>query len=167
MSTWSDVSSALITALQGIETTLGFTDGYFDQIHNYRLDHELPEKRVEYLYGELSTGAQALRAIGCEVLEEAEDQDQLFAAVSNRTYAVTIEFYYAVGVSGSGITTLKTHMRAVRNAVRGMGTELSSTVDRVTAIAQSRPALRTMAGVDETFLTAALTMEAFETNATF
>lgn len=167
MSTWSTVSAALETALQGIEETLGFADGDYSQLHDYLLDHELPEKRLDYLKGDLADGTKATRAIGFEVLEQAEDQDQLFAAIANRDYAITIGFYYEVGVSGSGITTLKTAMRAVRGAIRGMGTELSGTVDRVRTISQTRPRLRTVAGVDETFLEAYINMEAFETNATF
>lgn len=166
MSTATSVRTAIETAIKAIETDLGFTDGDFDFLHTHLLDHELTERRLPYVKSALAAGSKVTRAIGIEVLER-ETHDQLFANVVNRVYQITIEFYYDVGTDGSGVKTLIDHMRAVREAIKDMATELSGTVDRVESINQTRPTLRRMAGLEEEFLVAQIQMEALEVEATF
>lgn len=167
MSTAVTVRGALETAIQGIETSLGFASADYTQIHTHRLDHELPDRYSQYLKGSIDGGGKETRAIGIEVLER-ESHDQLFAQVVNRFYDITIEFYYDVKTDGTGVQTLINHMRAVRQAIKNMSTELSSTVDRVEEINQTRPEIVEIEGLERPFiLVARIEMVAFETSATF
>ena len=167
MSTATTVREALRDAIRGIETTLGFTDGDYSQIHEYLLEYEIPEKRTAYLKGTLSDGTFATRAIGIQVIE-TDTHDQLFADVTNRIYGIEIEVYSNAGTDGSGVQWVVTATRAIRNAIKGMGTELSSTVDRVESLETTRPSLVTVEGLERReIIVSSINMEAFETNATF
>ena len=167
MSTATNVREALRDAIRGIETTLGFNNDDFSQIHEYLLEHEITELRTGYLKGELSDGTLATRAIGIQVLEE-DTHDQLFADVTNRIYQIEIELYYDVGSNGSGVQAMITAARKIRQAIKGMATELSSTVKQVLEIAQTRPKLVRVDGLeDQNILVMSLNMEALEVNATF
>lgn len=172
MSTAADVRDAIHTAIAGIEEDLGFAEDDTSQIYKHLLDHELVEKQVGYLRGDLADGTKVTRAIGVEVLEQ-DDPFSLFPdsagnmAVS-RVYEITIGFYYGVGVDGAGVRTMIEHMSRVTNAIRGLGSRLNGTVSRTVSFRQSRPKLLRVHGLDQTHcLYADITMQAEETGATY
>ena len=168
MSTATDVRAAIRDAIRGVETSLGFRDGDYTQIHEYLLEHELYENRSDYLKGDIADGTKATRAVGIHVLEN-ETHDQLFAQVVNRLYQIEIGIYCDVSTNGAGVQLAVTMMRVIRQAIKNMTTELSNTVDRVESLTTRAPRIIRVEGLADRqeIINAAILMEALEVNATF
>lgn len=128
----SDVRGAIVTAIQGIYSTLGFAESP-GNVKPYLFKNELPSKAGEFLSAKIAGETQKrVRAWGVEVIAQ-----ELYSAVSEiptRLYTITVEGYY--GAHGSTpINTLIDHALLVRGAIDGLTSRISNTVDRTVSVA--------------------------------
>lgn len=126
-STEATVRATIVTAIEGVYDTLGF-DQAPGNVKDYLLEYEPEERQPAYLMASVD-GKKVIRAWAVDV----RGNDDWYAAgnITKRTYRIRIRAYYAPGVGGEGINALIDGARAVRNAIRLLGSRLSETVDRV------------------------------------
>ena len=124
-STEATVNAALVGAIQGIYSSLGF-DASPGNVKAYPIEFEREEENTSYLMSTCSS-TKVVRCWSVDV----RANDAFFAVdnVANREYQIDILGYYEIGVNGSGYSLLVDHSRKVRKAIIDLGTSLSGTVD--------------------------------------
>ena len=131
-STEDTVRAAIVAAVEGIATSdLGF-DETGGNVKTYLLDWARAEEVARYLMarcgGEKVIRAWGVQVVGSDMFEYTEDK-------TLRTYDIQVVGYYDVGSDDDiGVNTLTSHARKIRNAIRGIKTTLSGTVDFVSGV---------------------------------
>ena len=127
-STETTVRNVIVAAIQAIAVTdLGF-DNANGNVKDYLIDWERPEKYAQYLYSSVATQ----KVVRCWAVQVA-GHDEWYATGNQtaRTYTIDVVAYYQWQSGGTDINTLTDHARKVRNAIRGLQSNLGGTVDRV------------------------------------
>jgi hypothetical protein len=126
-STEDTIRAAVVSALQGIYTTLGFDDEN-GNVKSYLLDYERAEAITNYLTASVGY-KRVVRAWGVQVL--GDDKFEAIGYITRRTYRIEIVGYYDIGTSGSGVNALISGARAVRGALKDMGSTLGGRIDHI------------------------------------
>lgn len=142
-STEATVRSTIVTAIQGIASTLGF-ESATGNVHSYLLEWENDERKANYLMARLSDGTKKVRAWGVQVL--GNDDWVATGNITVRRYQILIVGYYAQGTEGEGINAMINGSNSIRNAIRQLGSRLSDRVDVVVSTGQIQPSF--LGGVD-------------------
>lgn len=129
-STESTVRAAVVAAIQAAKATLGLDSD--SAIHDHLLDDVQAEEKLGYLMNDVSA-VPKLRAVGVQV---TADDNLFFDTQQNtfRTYEITIKLYYSPETDGDGMNRMIDAARAIRSAIKGIGTNLSSTVTNVVSV---------------------------------
>lgn len=118
---------AIIGAIEGIASTLGFLDST-GNVHDYPLDLEDPSQYAKYLMADTSDSDKALRAWYVDVLPNDD-----FETHTSTTIFMTLVVgaYYERGIGGAGVNLLREHVRLVRQAIRALETNLGGAVSHI------------------------------------
>lgn len=134
-STEDTVRAALVGAIQGIYSTLGFSseDG---NVKSYLLEEEIAERNTAYLMAAVSgVTAPQVRAWAVQVYGREDWTEAFSRQAGKRYYRIVVDGYY--GMHGTTpINTALTHARKVREAIKGLNLNLSGTVDRLSNISE-------------------------------
>lgn len=128
ISTEETVRNAIVSALESVANTDLEFDEPSGNIKSYLLRYEAPERNSNYLMA-FSGGKKKVKAWGVEV--KGNDDYYSTGNLTKRTYNITIEGYYSVGINGQGVNDIIKHARKVRAAIKGLTTNLGGTVDYV------------------------------------
>lgn len=130
-STERTVRDAVVGAIRGIASTLGFDDAN-GNVKDYSLRFEVPEKSSSFLAARVG-GLMTERAWSVEVVA-SETVQSISQGVGNftveRIYSVSVVGYYGMKPGGVVLNDLIDHARLVRAAVYGLTGKLGNTVDR-------------------------------------
>lgn len=131
-STERTVRDAVVAAIRGISSSLGFDDAA-GNVHDYLLNYEIPEKSSAYLSARVA-GLRTERAWAVDVSSSEEVRALSPNSGANfnveRTYRVSVVGYYGMKPGGVVLNDLIDHARLVRGAIYGLTAKLSNTVDR-------------------------------------
>lgn len=133
MSTEATVRNAIVAAIEAVYADLGFDD-VDGNVKDYLPEYHHKENIPGYFMAMVS-GKNIARVVAVQVL--AGEDDFTSTSVVRRSYQITIKGFYEVGEEGEGINALLSGMSKVREAIFGMGTNLSSTVTRFISIESS------------------------------
>lgn len=130
-STEATVRAEIVTAIRSVaKTELGF-DNFDGNIKDYLLEFEREERAASYLVAQCG-GKLEIRCWAVQVT--SSEEVGAMGNISRRNYTVTVKGYYSLGSGGSGYKLLIDHIRAVRAAIKDLGTNLSGLCDRMLGV---------------------------------
>ena len=140
MSTEPTINAAIVSLIQGLYSTLGFSTAN-GNVKSYLLEFEHPELMAEFVMAAV-TGEKDPRprvwAVQVATIEEP------WISMKNevqRIYKLTIEGHYGIGASGAGVTALINGARAIRAAIKAITSDLNGLVDTAQGVQLSEPRL--------------------------
>lgn len=137
MSTEPTVNAAVVSLIQGIYSTLGFSTAN-GNVKSYLLEFEYPELRAEFLMADVTTDGRRPRVWAVQVATVEEPWISMKNEVM-RVYELTIEGHYGLGLSGSGVTALINGARAIRSAIKALTSDFNGLVDTCRDLQMTTP----------------------------
>lgn len=138
MSTEPTINAAIVSLIQGLYSTLGFSTAN-GNVKSYLIEFEHPELMAEFVMASVSSvPAPRVWAVQVATIEEP------WISMKNevqRIYKLTIEGHYGIGTSGSGVTALINGARAIRSAIKAITSDLNGLVDTAQGVQLTEPKL--------------------------
>lgn len=138
MSTEPTINAAIVSLIQGLYSTLGFSTAN-GNVKSYLIEFEHPELMAEFVMASVSS-VPAPRVWAVQVVTIEEPWISMKNEVQ-RIYKLTIEGHYGIGTSGSGVTALINGARAIRAAIKAITSDLNGLVDTARGVELTEPRL--------------------------